>query len=100
MPPIEQVTADDYDLQFGTNVLGHWYFTKLLIPILIETAKSSPEGTARIVTTSSSGHTLVDKIDFDTLRGKENRARIKLGRVFLYNQSKFVSDACRARNSF
>ena len=55
-----------YDLQIGTNVLGtepslalrksgnqhytgHFYFTKLLLPVLLAGAKSSPEGKARIV---------------------------------------------------
>jgi len=26
IPPIDQLTADGYDLQFGTNVLGEGYF--------------------------------------------------------------------------
>ncbi|KIM74352.1 hypothetical protein PILCRDRAFT_14500 [Piloderma croceum F 1598] len=40
-PPIEDITADGYDLQFGTNVLGHFYFTKLLLPALIVAAQST-----------------------------------------------------------
>ena len=43
LPPIEQLTADGYDLQFGTNVLGHYYLTTLLLPTLISTAKVVPE---------------------------------------------------------
>ena len=56
IPPIDMATNDDYDLQFGTNVLGHFYFTRLVLPALLSTAKSSSDGTARIVNTSSHGH--------------------------------------------
>lgn len=62
VPPIDQLTTDGYDLQFGTNCLGrllsisrliysktdtlisvtgHFYFIKLLLPILLDTAKST-----------------------------------------------------------
>ncbi|KAG8695093.1 hypothetical protein FRC11_001739 [Ceratobasidium sp. 423] len=56
-PPVEQRTADGYDLQFGTNVLGHYFLTALLLPILIHTAKNSPvaHGHTRVVNTSSMG---------------------------------------------
>ncbi|KIM82490.1 hypothetical protein PILCRDRAFT_97420 [Piloderma croceum F 1598] len=43
-PPVEQSTADNYDLQFGTNALSHFCFTKLLLPTLISTTKTSPNG--------------------------------------------------------
>ncbi|OJA14188.1 hypothetical protein AZE42_06507 [Rhizopogon vesiculosus] len=55
-PPVDLLTTDGYDLQFGTNVLGHFYFTKLLLPALIATAKSAPDSKARVITTSSSAH--------------------------------------------
>lgn len=53
--PMDQLTAQGYDLQFGTNVLGHFYLTQLLLPILISTAKAHP-GEVRVVTTSSSAN--------------------------------------------
>ncbi|TFK51790.1 NAD(P)-binding protein [Heliocybe sulcata] len=86
MCPIEQVTAQGYDMQFGTNVLGHFYFTKLLLPTLIETAKTTPEGKTRVITTSSSGH-LFHGLDFATF--KDGPKRKKLGTQNLYAQSKF-----------
>ena len=92
IPPLESVTADGYDLQFGTNVLGHFYLTKLLLPLLIESAKTSPDHKARVVTTSSIAH-LFGTLDFDTFRdGPQRRAMGGyLGALRLYGQSKFVS---------
>jgi len=85
-PPIHQLTADGYDLQFGTNVLGHFYFTKLLLPTLITTAQSSPGVGGRVVNTSSVGH-LFENLHFNTF--KDGPARKKMGTQHLYCQSKF-----------
>lgn len=38
--PVEMKTSNGYDLQFGTNVLGHYLFTMLLLPVLIRTAQN------------------------------------------------------------
>ncbi|KDR82950.1 hypothetical protein GALMADRAFT_238644 [Galerina marginata CBS 339.88] len=84
--PIADVTAQDYDLQFGTNVLGHFYFTKLLLPALLAGAKSSPDGKARVVNTSSQGSLFVSNIDFNAL--KDSPARRKKMTEILYAQSK------------
>ncbi|GJE89086.1 NAD(P)-binding protein [Phanerochaete sordida] len=89
IPPIEQLTADGYDLQFGTNVLGHWYFTELLLPALREGAKSSPDGYARVVSTSSSAAHLAKPIVWDAFR--DHPARTKLGTINLYAQSKLLN---------
>jgi len=95
IPPVEQTTADGYDLQFGTNVLGHFYFTKLLLPTLISTANSSPsaKGNTRVVNTSSGSAILApeDGVVWATL-GRDNAAlvaRKKLGTQSLYSQSKW-----------
>lgn len=93
VPPIDQLTEDGYDLQFGTNCLGHWYFTQLLLPTLIETAKSVPERNVRVITTSSSASVFWTKKTFawDSLqKGGNLPARKKLGSGRLYAQSKFV----------
>jgi NAD(P)-dependent dehydrogenase (short-subunit alcohol dehydrogenase family) len=53
-----QLTKHGHDLQFGTNTLGHFYLTQLLLPTLISSAKESIDGTGktRVVNVSSSGH--------------------------------------------
>jgi len=89
LPPIDMLTDDGYDVQFGTNVLGHFYFTRLLIPLLLAAARKSPETKARIVNTSSSGAMLHRYIDWDTL--KDGPAREKKGSQNLYMQSKFAN---------
>ncbi|TFK24419.1 NAD(P)-binding protein [Coprinopsis marcescibilis] len=85
VPPLDMLTTQGYDLQFGTNVLGHFYFTKLLLPILVSTAKASPSGNVRVVNTSSSA-SRVGKINFNTF--KDSPARRKLSPTALYGQSK------------
>jgi len=88
-PPIEQLTADGYDLQFGTNVIGHYVFTKRLLPLLLAGAKSSPDKKARIVNISSIAHIFADTIHLDAL--KDVPKRKKLGTSKLYTQSKFAN---------
>lgn len=50
-------TADGYELQFGTNHVGHALLTKLLLPTLLATA-AQPGADVRVVTLSSEGHNL------------------------------------------
>lgn len=47
-------TADGFELQFGTNHLGHFELTRLLTPQLLAA------GRARVVVLSSDGHRLAD----------------------------------------
>ncbi|KAJ7621215.1 NAD-P-binding protein [Roridomyces roridus] len=87
-PPVDKLTVDGYDLQFGTNVVGHFYLTKLLLPELLAGAQSSPDGHARVVNTSSMGHQLLyPNLSFETF--KDSPERRKLGDKKLYGQSKF-----------
>jgi len=65
-------TAQGYEIQFGTNHMGHALFTKLLLPTLLETA-SQPGADVRVVNLSSYGHNLApaDGIAWDQA-GAEN----------------------------
>jgi NAD(P)-dependent dehydrogenase (short-subunit alcohol dehydrogenase family) len=49
------LTKEGYEIQFGTNHLGHALLTKLLLPILEKTAETQND--VRIVNLSSSAHT-------------------------------------------
>jgi NAD(P)-dependent dehydrogenase (short-subunit alcohol dehydrogenase family) len=69
MPPYTK-TADGFELQFGTNHLGHFALTGLLIDL----AKNTPG--SRIVNVSSSAHHY-GELDFDDLNW-ENRPYKKM----------------------
>jgi NAD(P)-dependent dehydrogenase (short-subunit alcohol dehydrogenase family) len=75
----KQSTKDGFELQFGTNHLGHFAFTGLLLDRLL------PVPGARVVTVSSIGHRL-GRIRFDDLQS--DRA---YNRVSAYGQSKLAN---------
>lgn len=52
-PP--DLTEDGYELQFGTNYMGHALLTKLLLPVMEKTAQI-PKADVRIINLSSEGH--------------------------------------------
>ncbi|KZW01092.1 NAD(P)-binding protein [Exidia glandulosa HHB12029] len=81
VPPIDLLTKQGYDLQFGTNVLGHWYFIKLLLPAL--------HPGARVVTVASSAADLASPVNWDALT--DTPARKKFGTQKLYGQSKLFN---------
>jgi len=73
-----------------TEFVGHWYLTKLLLPILLETASHSPPRSVRIVHLSSSVSYFAceDGLVFGGF--KDGPERNKLSMYELYIQSKFV----------
>jgi NAD(P)-dependent dehydrogenase (short-subunit alcohol dehydrogenase family) len=75
IPPLTR-TADGFELQFGTNHLGHFALTNLLLEHV----------TGRVVTVSSGAH-LWGKIDFDDL----NWERRPYKRWRAYGQSKLAN---------
>jgi NAD(P)-dependent dehydrogenase (short-subunit alcohol dehydrogenase family) len=74
-----RVTADGFEMQLGTNHLGHFVLTGLLLPLILKTPN------ARIVTVSSGAHTF-GKINFDDLQSE--RSYSKFG---AYGQSKLAN---------
>ncbi len=62
MTPEKTTTEDGFELQFGTNHLGHFALTGLLLDNMLAVDGS------RVVTMSSPGHRISAEIDFDHLR--------------------------------
>jgi len=60
-------TQDGFELQFGTNVLGHFALTCLLMPALEMARAARNEDARRVVTLSSLAHKM-GRIDFDDLQ--------------------------------
>jgi NAD(P)-dependent dehydrogenase (short-subunit alcohol dehydrogenase family) len=79
MIPPYQKTNDGFELQFGTNHLGHFALTGLLLPILKKTPNS------RVVTLSSIAHRGAS-IFFDNLNGTKGYKAMKF-----YGQSKLAN---------
>ena len=73
-------TADGFELQFGTNHLGHFAFTGLLLDRM-----RMVEG-SRIVAVSSVGHRIRSAIDFDDLEFRNG-----YDRVAAYGRSKLAN---------
>ncbi|KAJ1324665.1 retinol dehydrogenase 12 [Microdochium nivale] len=63
-------TGEGYEIQFGTNHMGHALLTKLLQPLLLKTAEQ--HGDARVVFVSSAAHAFgpAEGIIFDSLKTK------------------------------
>ena len=55
VPPAHSTSAQGHDLQYATNILGPFLFTKLLLPILRSTARPLPPGSVRVAWAGSLG---------------------------------------------
>ncbi len=75
-----QETADGFEMQFGTNHLGHFAFTGQVLDQLLATEGS------RIVTVSSVGHRILSSIDFDDINATKGYNRISA-----YGRSKLAN---------
>jgi NAD(P)-dependent dehydrogenase (short-subunit alcohol dehydrogenase family) len=63
-------TVDGFELQFGTNLLGHFALTALLLPALIRAVQSASER-PRVVTVASIAHKRA-QLNFDDLQSTKN----------------------------
>ncbi|KAJ6469106.1 hypothetical protein DFH09DRAFT_1479364 [Mycena vulgaris] len=72
--PPDQLTAQGYDLQSGTNVLGHFYLTELLLPTLTKSCEETKVPVC-VINTSSRVHTAEpgNGIEFVSLQGGPER---------------------------
>ncbi len=70
-PPKRLETADGFELQFGTNVLGHFALTGLLLPALNRAAIARPAMPPRVVTVASIAHKRA-RLHFDDLQFQGN----------------------------
>ncbi|MET9334617.1 SDR family NAD(P)-dependent oxidoreductase [Streptomyces cellulosae] len=80
MYPPRRITADGFELQFGTNHLGHFALTGLLLDRLLDVPGS------RVVTVSSVGHRVRAAIHFDDLQWERSYSR-----AGAYGQSKLAN---------
>ncbi len=76
----KRTTADGFELQFGTNHLGHFALTGLLLDRLLPVAGS------RVVTVSSVGHRIRADIHFDDLQWERSYSRVEA-----YGQAKLAN---------
>jgi NAD(P)-dependent dehydrogenase (short-subunit alcohol dehydrogenase family) len=76
----KSTTKDGFEMQFGTNHLGHFALTGLLLDRLL------PVPDSRVVTVSSLGHRIRAAIHFDDLQWERSYSR-----VGAYGQSKLAN---------
>ncbi|MCZ2814455.1 SDR family NAD(P)-dependent oxidoreductase [Modestobacter sp. VKM Ac-2979] len=76
----KQTTQDGFERQFGTNHLGHFALTGLLLDLLL------PVPGSRVVTVSSNGHRIRAAIHFDDLQWERSYSR-----AGAYGQSKLAN---------
>ncbi|MEU7790666.1 SDR family NAD(P)-dependent oxidoreductase [Amycolatopsis sp. NPDC049159] len=80
MYPPRQTTREGFELQFGTNHLGHFAFTGLLLDLLL------PVEGSRVVTVASIAHRIRASIHFDDLQWENS-----YDRVAAYGQAKLAN---------
>lgn len=82
--PRRTLTADGFELQFGTNVLGHFALTGLLWPA-IERAAAEPMDAPRVVTIASIAHKRT-QLNLEDLQSAQSYSPMRA-----YQQSKLAN---------
>jgi NAD(P)-dependent dehydrogenase (short-subunit alcohol dehydrogenase family) len=77
-------TKEGYEIQFGTNHVGHALFTKLLLPTLLKTAEL-PSADVRVVNVSSAGHMFSPRLVYDQDRLERYHTARRYGQSKLAN---------------
>jgi NAD(P)-dependent dehydrogenase (short-subunit alcohol dehydrogenase family) len=78
--PTRETTKDGFEMQFGTNHLGHFALTGQLLDNMV------PVEGSRVITVSSVGHRILARIHFD-----DPQLERKYNRVGAYGQSKLAN---------
>jgi len=82
-PKRRQQTVDGFEIQFGTNVLGHYVLTAVLLPALVRAAAKAKDR-PRVVTIASIAHKQ-GRLNFDDLLSAKS-----YGPMVAYRQSKLA----------
>ncbi|KAI5955435.1 hypothetical protein CANMA_004615 [Candida margitis] len=90
MPPQGSKSKQGYEIQIGTNVLGHHLLQRLLDPIFIKTSETNPKGLSRIVWLSSTYHMFAPRggIFWEDINFEKVPKFNNLTKTQLYGQSK------------
>ncbi len=75
-----ELTAEGFELQFGTNHLGHFALTGLLLDRMIDVEGS------RVITVASNGHWAPFALDLDDIRAED-----RYNRFVAYSRSKLAN---------
>lgn len=81
-PAKRESTAQNLELQFGTNHVGHHMFTRLLLPAI--------NSNGRVVTVASTAHSF-GRLDFSNLNYEDEKERRDYSAWGAYGQSKLAN---------
>jgi NAD(P)-dependent dehydrogenase (short-subunit alcohol dehydrogenase family) len=77
-------TKDGFEIQFGTNVIGHFVLTAVLLPALVRAAATNKTQSPRVVTLASIAHKR-GRLNFDDLQSAKDYKP-----MVAYSQSKLA----------
>jgi len=95
--PLEMLTKQGLDLTFGTGFVGHAYLTILLLPVLLASAKTAPDGKVRVINVSSNANAWAPSggVDWPTITDTPARKE-RATPMLMHSQTKWAI-ACFTR---